>query len=180
VAERAGWLALIGALLAAPVVQAEEPVAVVGVYSNNIVADKQAQGYYVQLWREGEQYFGFFFSSMGLNEDMPMGILENVRFDSGSRTLSFKSRLSVGSTTMNGETWTPTRDVYQFEGTLFPEELSGSLIHTDALQPTHPATQELIKLYRDKQAEAALPAIPSYQVWTELARKLLQERGPKW
>src|SRR4051812_42655477 len=116
VAKHRGWL-LLAALIIAPAVRADEPVAVVGVYSNHIVADKQAQGYFVQLWHEADQYFGFFFSSMGLNEDMPMGILENVRFDPSSRTLSFKSKLSVGSTTMNGETWTPTRDVYQFDGT---------------------------------------------------------------
>jgi hypothetical protein len=155
-------------------------VSVVGAYSNRVITDQQARGYGIQLWQEGTHYFGFFLSAAGLADDIPLGILENLRYDPAAKTLSFKARMSVGTATMDGDNWVPTRDIYQFDGTLYPDQISGSLIHINALQPDRPAKHEEVKLYRSRTEEAALPVFKSYAQWSELARKLLAARGPKW
>ncbi len=155
-------------------------VEVVGTYSNRIVADKQARGYGIQLWREGSTYFGFLFSTNGLAEEMPMGVLEDVRFDPNDHSLSFKARLSVDRATLNGETWVPTRDVFQFQGTLFPDQITGHLIHADALQPDRAPIPEDVKLYRAHEEEQAMPTPSTYEAWSRLAQKLLAANGPKW
>jgi hypothetical protein len=161
--------------------QAEPPkVAIVGAYSNRVVTDQQASGYGVQLWQEGINYFGFFLSAKGLADDMPIGILEDLRYDPKTKEISFKARMSVGRATVNGETWVPTRDLYQFKGVLYPDQISGSLVHIDALQPDRPAKQEEVKLYRSTREEEALPTLNSYKQWSDLAQKLLAQNGPKW
>jgi hypothetical protein len=155
-------------------------VSVVGAYSNRIVADKNAQGYGIELWNDGDRYFGFFLNSAGMNEDMPLGVMEDLRYDPATHVLVFKAKLSVGRTTVDGESWVPTRDVYHFEGTLFPDQISGDLIHIDAMQTDRPATHEAVKLYRAREEEASLPKFKSFEQWSELARKLMAARGPQW
>jgi hypothetical protein len=155
-------------------------VTVVGAYSNRVIADAHAQGYGIELWKEGNAYFGFFLSTTGMADDIPIGILDDLRYDPTDKSLSFKTKMTVGRSTMNGETWVPTRDIYRFEGTLLPDQISGHLIHADDLKPDTPATQDDIKLYRAKDEEAAMPVPASYDQWAELARKLLAMRGPKW
>jgi hypothetical protein len=156
-------------------------VTVVGAYSNIVSSGEHAQGTMVQLWRDGDLYFGFFVRAAGLAGDSPIGLLEDLRFDPGRKTLSFKARLSVGLATVDGETWLPTRDIFQFDGSLFSDQITGEIVHADALSPDRPATHESVKLYRVKKEEEAFVANAStYNEWTEWARRLLQARGPKW
>src|SRR5262245_39310927 len=114
---------------------AQAEVQVVGAYSNRVVTDVRSQGYGIQLWQEGTQYFGFFLSSSGMAEDIPLGVLEELRVDPTARTISFKAKMTIGRSTSDGETWVPTRDLYIFTGTIYPDQISGNLIHTDTLQP---------------------------------------------
>ncbi len=155
-------------------------VTIVGAYTNRVIADKQAQGYGVQLWKEGTTYFGFFLSTSGLADDVPIGVLDDLRFDPTDRSFSFKAKMTVGRTTMNGDTWVPTRDLYQFTGTLYPDQITGHLIHANALQPDQPPIPEEIKLYRAPEEERAMPVPASYDQWAKLAQKLLATNGPKW
>lgn len=152
----------------------------VGVYSNRVVTGEHATGYTLQLWEEAGRTFGFFLSSRGLAEDPPIGVLDDLKYNPQDRTLSFKSKLSIGViTTADGE-YVPSQDLYQFEGTLFPNQVSGQLLHLNGLQPNSAGRSEEIKLYRSKKDEAALAPIKSYEDWKEVARQLLQARGPKW
>ena len=165
------------ALLAA---SAYADVTVVGAYSNRVVTDVRAQGYDIQLWKDGDQYFGFFLSAGGLADNIPLGTLDNLRVDPTAKTISFQTKMSVGRSSLDGETWEPTRDMYQFSGTLFPDQISGDLVHVDELLPDTPATHEDVKLYRNREEEQSLPTFTSYQQWLELSRKLMATRGPKW
>ncbi len=173
---------VLACLWLAPFTQAEAPpVTVVGAYSNVVVTDEHAQGYAIQLWRQGDLYFGFFQRAAGLAGDTPSGLLEDLRVDPQDHTIAFKAKLSVGSESMNGETWVPSRDLYQFSGTLFLDQISGSLVHLNGNHPESRGTAEEIKLYRSKKEEADLMLqTTSYQEWTESARKILRARGPKW
>jgi hypothetical protein len=171
---------LLSVLALAPLGVAFAEAEVVGAYSNRVVTDVRAQGYGVQLWRDGERYFGFFLNSAGMAEDIPLGVLEELHFDPAARTLSFKARLSVSKTTSDGENWVPTRDLYRFDGTLFPDQISGELSHSDPAQPDKPGSSETVKLYRAREEEAALPKFRNYQQWADLAKKLIATRGPQW
>ena len=81
---------------------------------------------------------------------------------------------------MDGEHWVPSRDLFQFEGTLYPDQITGSLIHADALTPDRVGQAEEVKLYRTKDEETAMPRPATYAQWEEMARHVMEARGPKW
>jgi hypothetical protein len=156
------------------------PILIVGAYSNIVVTGTEAVGTRVELWQQGDLYFGLLQKAAGVAGEYPTGVLEGVRYDPATKTLIFRAKLSVGQATTNGETWVPTRDLYQFEGTLFPDQLSGTLLHADTLQPDRPMASDPVKLYRSKEDEASMPRPMSYEEWTAYARKLLETHGPRW
>jgi hypothetical protein len=153
----------------------------VGAYSNVIATGEHARGFIACVCREGTFYYGVLFHSEGLNEDMPLGVMEDLRVVPETKAISFKARLTMGSVTASGDQWVPSRDVYQFQGTLFPDQMSGEMIHADLLNPSRPATHESIKLYRSpKYAEQMRTAPTAYKEWLKWVEPMLQARGPKW
>src|SRR5438046_1449435 len=72
-------------------------IAFVGEFSNMRFTDEHAYGYGVELWRQGDTLFGLFSASEGLAGDTPTGMLEDVKFDSRTRKLSFKAKLTIGA-----------------------------------------------------------------------------------
>jgi len=155
-------------------------VAVIGAYSDRVVTGENAAGYTIELWQDEAQAFGFFRGAAGLAEDTPTGLLENVRYDAKDKTLSFKAKLSMGLATIDGQNWVPTRDIYQFEGTLYPDQITGHLIHLNALEPKQPARHQKVTMYRLKDEAAAMARPATYKEWLEMADRVLQARGPKW
>ena len=156
-------------------------VTVVGVYSNVAVTDAHASGYRIELWREADHYFGFFIAAVGPTAELPAGTLDDLRVDPTTQALTFKAKLSIGRSTMDGEHWVPSRDIYRFEGVLSPDQITGMLIHADALTTDRPAQSETIKLYRAKDEESALAQPATYdQWWTDVAQEVLEAHGPKW
>lgn len=155
----------------------------VGVYSNIVYTQDQAQGYAVHLWRDNDLYYGLLYRAAGLASDIPVGLLEGLRVTPDTKTLSFKARLSVGLVTVSGEDWVPSRDVYQFQGTLFPDQITGDMMHADMLNPNRPGVHETVTLYRSKkkeETEMMKEAPDGYKAWNLWADKILQARGPKW
>src|SRR5438477_12164103 len=155
-------------------------VTVVGAYSNMVITDVHAQGYSVELWQDGSRYFGFLLTAAGLAADTPTGLLDDLRYDPTTRALTFKAKLSTGRSSSDGEHWFPSRDLFQFEGTLYPDQITGTLIHADALTPDRTGQAEEVKLYRVKDEETAMPQPATYAQWEEMARHVLEVRGPKW
>lgn len=155
-------------------------VTIVGAYSNIVITDVHAQGYSVELWKDDTHYFGFLLTAGGLAADTPTGILEDLRYDPSTNGLTFKAKLSTGRSSLDGAQWIPSRDWFTFEGTLLPDELTGTLIHVNALTPEQPGQPEGVKLFRTKDEEAAMMRPDSYDQWAEMARQVLETRGPKW
>src|ERR1017187_3008288 len=60
----------------------DRPIRAIGDFSNVRYTEEHAYGYTVELWRDGNSAIGLFLVSEGLQGDTPMGMLENVRFDS--------------------------------------------------------------------------------------------------
>jgi hypothetical protein len=145
-----------------------------------VFTGEHADGYGVELWDADGQLAGLLYRAAGLAQDIPVGQLEDIRYNPKDRTLSFKARLSIGVATVNGDSWEPTRDIYQFQGTLFPDQLTGELMHGDRLHSDRPLTSESVKLYRDEKLEKQTPQPKSYSEWAEGLRIKLQARGPKW
>ena len=74
---------------------------------------------------------------------------------SSARSRPYPSRPRRSSS--DGEHWFPSRDLFQFEGTLYPDQITGTLIHADALTPDRAGQAEEVKLYRAKDEETAMP-----------------------
>jgi hypothetical protein len=112
--------------------------------------------------------------------DTPTGLLEDVAFDPKTGRLTFRARLSTGSTFNGNNGQVPTRDVYRFNGTLRGQKLTGVLEHTDASDRAAAGTKKNVSLRRSKSASGSMIKARSYEEWKKEADEILKLRGPKW
>ena len=173
----AGALALVFAICAFAQ-DPNRPLRAVGDFSNMRFTEEHAYGYAVDLWRDGDSVVGLFLASEGLQGDTPTGMLENVKFNPRTGALSFTAKLTTGVTLLPGGGQEPSRDLFEFSGTLKSAVLTGMLKHSDARQPARPASRETVQLKLQSQA-FLLPA-SSYAEWKLQAGEILKRRGPKW
>lgn len=159
-------------------------VETLGVYSNVRITgsgdDPHAEGYDCELYRENGQVFGLFYSSQGMVGDTPRGRLQDVRYDPVKRTLFFRAKLTLGQEINRdtGPDGRPSRDLFEFDGTLDGKRLSGSLTHRDGYRPNEPGERETVtlKLDRERSAQAREFAPASRKAWQ--AEDL--PMGPQW
>ena len=154
------------------------PLRPIGEFSNMRFTEEHAYGYMADLWRDGDSILGLFLASEGLQGDTPAGALENVKFNARTGALSFTVRLTTGVTLLPGGGQEPSRDLFEFSGTLKSNELTGTLRRSDARQPSRPGSREAVQLKIRPQAEL-FPAA-SYAEWSRQAGEILRRRGPKW
>jgi hypothetical protein len=152
----------------------------IGIFTNMKFTKEHQYGYSVELWQEKDRVFGFFLASSGLAGDTPTGMLEDAVFNSKTGKLTFKARLSTGSTFDKNNNQVPTRDVYEFDGNLTGQRLSGTLKTKDALVPSTPAKKEKINLQRSRSESASMSKAKSYDEWKKEADEIMGLRGPKW
>jgi hypothetical protein len=151
-----------------------------GVFTNMRFTGEHQYGYSVELWQEKDRLFGLLLVSEGLIGDTPTGLLEDVVFDHGTGKLTFRARLSTGSTFNSNNEQVPTRDVYRFNGTLKGQKLAGVLEHTDALGQAASSTKKNVSLRRSKGESESMIKARSYDEWEKEAAEILKLRGPKW
>lgn len=190
-----GLLAFVIAVAATPVIPAlaqdpNRPLRAIGEFSNVRFTEEHAYGYMVDLWRDGDSVVGLFFASEGLQGDTPTGMLENVKFNSRTGALSFTAKLTMGVTLLPGGGQEPSRDLFEFSGTLKVGEIrlapagyvegvvTGTLKRSDPRQPARPASRESIQLKMQPQADL-LPG-NTYAEWKRQVDEILKRRGPKW
>jgi hypothetical protein len=161
-----------------------------GEFSNMRLTEEHAYGYSVQLWRDGDSLIGLFLASEGLQGDTPTGALENVKYDPRTGSLSFAAKLSMGVNVLPGGKQEPSRDLFEFTGTLnfgvihvaavtfVDGTLTGELKHSDPRAPSRKGSPQHIELKYRKEADV-LPAT-SYAEWKRQADEILKRRGPKW
>ena len=161
---------------------AQAPITVVGTYSNMRYTTEHVYGFTVGLWRSRDCYFGLFLSSSGLMSDTPIGLIENMKYDQKTGAISFFSRLTMGSVspTPSKNEWVPSKDVYEFIGTLKNNLLSGVVSHKILnLQATHPEPENVVlKLSSDDLSY--IPDDLTYSQWELTAKDILKFRGPEW
>ncbi|HEV8613971.1 MAG TPA: hypothetical protein VGU22_00625 [Methylomirabilota bacterium] len=147
-----------------------------GEFSDMRFTAEHQYGETVQLYREAGAVFGLFMHAAGLAGDTPMGLLEDVRFDPTTGTLSFSARLTMGvqyAPTGN----VPSRDLFRFDGRLRGDTLTGTLARKDMLNETVPAESRQVTLKRTKET---LDPPASYTAWRRSVDGILLLRGPKW
>jgi hypothetical protein len=159
-------------------------VETLGIYSNVRITgsddDPHAEGYDCELYRENGQVFGLFYSSQGMVGDTPRGRLQDVRYDPAKRRLFFRAKLTLGQeiTRDTGSDGRPSRDLFEFDGTLDAKRLSGTLTHRDGHRPAEPGERETVslKLDRERSAQAREFAPSNRKAWQ--AEDL--PMGPQW
>jgi hypothetical protein len=157
--------------------QSGQAILPVGEFSNMRFSAEHANGYAVQLWRNGDSLIGLLLVSEGLQGDTPTGLLENVGFDSHSGKLTFTSRLTTGLMYVDGHQ-EPSRDLFMFTGILGSRTLTGTLKRTSLLVPSNSNMPERIQL--KVQPDAVLFSAGSYSDWKNQVDEILKRRGPKW
>jgi hypothetical protein len=160
--------------------QSADVVKRLGVFTNMRFTREHQYGYSVELWQEKGRLFGLLLVSEGLAGDTPTGLLEDVAFDSKTGKLTFRARLSTGSTFDKNNEQVPTRDVYRFKGALKGQRLAGILEHADALDQSAAVTKTNVSLRRSKGESESMIKAKSYDEWRKEADEILNLRGPKW
>jgi hypothetical protein len=154
------------------------PLRIVGEYSNIKFTGEHAYGYTVQLWQQGDRLFGFLESSDGLAGDTPIGTLDEVQYDRRNGSLSFRAKLTMGMALLAQGREEPSRDLFEFRGTLKRAALTGTITRQDMLRPQVKPKSGQVRL--PKQSDETMIEAQTYAEWKTLADQLLKFRGPKW
>jgi hypothetical protein len=152
-----------------------------GYYLNVKHAGGDAYGYSLQLWQQDEHIFGLFAAYVGPEADPPTGLLEEVKFNSRTKQLSFKAHLSKGPIYGRGYEGTPSKDIFQFRGELSGERVTGVLAMSNGLFPNDRPKLQTITLRRSAElTEQMHDSKPkTYDQWKTWADEILKRRGPK-
>ena len=155
------------------------PISLIGSFSNIRATEDHAYGFSLRLWRADDCVFGLLTSTLGLQADMPIGLLQDITFDARSGRLSFSAKLTMGVTSVKGsKDFVPTRDVYEFDGQLTGGTVAGVMRHTVQDHANVPPERADVVLATDKAA--SLPAARTYGEWRHQWGPVLKLRGPKW
>jgi hypothetical protein len=122
--------------------------------------------------------FGFLEASEGLAGDTPIGELQEVQFEPRSSALSFKAKLTIGVAFVEPGRPQPSRDMFEFRGTLERAALVGTLKHWDMLRQNVKPVASRVRLPRIS-SDTMIQA-PTYAGWKKSADEVLKFRGPKW
>jgi len=156
------------------------PVTALGTFMRIQSSGEHAYGYDVALWKQGAKIYGLISAHNGLLGDPPTGLLENVRFDPKTKKFSFKAKLTLGVFFSKESENVPSRDVFEFEGTLTTARLAGTLSTTNELCPDKCPEKKKINLPRSKQWSSMLGGFKTYAGWKADADEILKRRGPEW
>jgi hypothetical protein len=153
----------------------------IGRFSNLRYTGEHASGYDLQLWRAGVCVLGLFQVSEGLAADIPAGLITQIRYTPATGQLDFRSKLTVGVTSLPGSTdWIPTRDLYVFSGRLSGNQINGKLEHSDQLLTERSRSVSEIVLLRSVEEDGLWSQAKTYGAWRKTAETILKFRGPKW
>ncbi len=155
--------------------QADTNLVYLGAFSNVDSTGEHLYGFTIHLWREGDSLIGLFESAEGLEGDTPAGVFENVKYGVSTGELSFRAKLTIGQ----HDPSTPSRDLFEFRGTLDKKRVAGLLAHKDALHPDRPLVMTRIVLPKLGGGQSFIKAT-SRAEWDRQVAEVLKARGPKW
>lgn len=174
------WAAtlLVGALVAGllrATCLAGTSVSMVGCFEDVTATSEHAQGYRVQLWSSGSEWFGVVARYEGPPFDPPAGLLEEIRHADRTGVVSFSTKMSFG-VDQSG----PTREVVTFSGVLDAVSLRGTfeVQHLGAPRVAR-VEREAVVLKRAAQPCDDRP-FADRAAWWRSYEPILRARGPKW
>lgn len=102
----------------------------IGLYSNAKDNGEHTVGYFVKLWQQDNKIYGLISGTdtIRLSGDPPVGLLENVQFDSKTKKFSFQAKLTLGLFSDKNHSNIPSKDIYEFKGFLTNKSLQGILV----------------------------------------------------
>jgi hypothetical protein len=158
-------------------IASEEMIVHLGSFSNMEFTEEHQYGSEVRLWKKGGEVIGQFSHSDGLIGETPTGVIENVNYDEKTGAMSFEAKLTTGQHSCKEHSDVPSRDLFQFNGTLGKESLSGILRQLDALH-----NNELLGEERKVDMKRTNRTLPdqTYKQWKEKTAQVLSSYGPKW
>jgi hypothetical protein len=140
--------------------------------------DPHASGVDIELYRHGGAWTGFISEFVGPLADPPVGKLDGLQLDERSGKIVFTARLSLGVTRSGGaQDWVPTKDVYEFIGTIDQDAISGDLVHRLVDDPVGRSTTEKIVLRREATKSGADNT--AYDDWIRNWELRMKARGPR-
>ena len=156
-----------------------------GAWSNVRVSkgeDPHASGIEVEIREHNGTLVGFLSEYVGPVADPPVGKLESIRFDEKTGFITFTSKLSVGVVpAAAGNTWVPSKNVYDFKGAIGKTGLTGTLRRKSVQEDgTGLAYEENIQLKTRTATDADQVSSESFEDWIKRWTELLKTRGPKW
>jgi hypothetical protein len=164
----------------APAAKKELPVKVFGIFMRIKSNGEHAYGYSVELWQQGAKIYGLISAHDGLIGDPPTGLLENVKFDPKTKKFSFRAKLTLGMVFSKEYDNVPSRDVFEFQGTLTKMRLAGTLSTTNELCPDKCPEKKKINLPRSRVWDSAIRGFKTYAEWKADADETLKSLGPEW
>jgi hypothetical protein len=158
-------------------IAAENGFAHMGVFSNMEFTDEHQYGSEVDLWKAGDKVVGRFSHSAGLAWDTPTGMLQKVIYNEQTGAISFEAKLTMGQHYCKEHKDIPSHDLFQFEGMVGEESLTGVLRLLDGLHGNRiSGDEQTVELKRTKGETP----IQSYNQWVEQNEIIINFRGPKW
>jgi hypothetical protein len=125
------------------------------------------------------QVTGYLSEYTGFIADPPAGRLQQIQYDPRTGALSFAVKLSRGVTLSRGSnTWVPTRNLYEFAGTVDSAVITGVLTHKLLEENRTTTEQDTIVLARQAADPNLDPRV--FEEWTKTWEMILGFRGPKW
>jgi hypothetical protein len=152
-----------------------------GAFSNLRLTEEHAYGYTVMLWKADACVFGLFTSSQGLAGDAPIGLIQDVKYDQNTGSLSFSAKLTTGMVSVGASGGQqPSRDLFAFQGNLQPSTLAGAISHSLRNNPQAQPAPETVTLSRSRGEAEQMHGSTTYGDWLTKWQRILRLRGPKW
>jgi hypothetical protein len=160
---------------------AEKEVIFLGDFSHvQSSTGEHCDGYSVVLWHHRDSLIGFLSHHRGLCGDPPTGILEDLRYNSKTGSLSFTVRLSEGCVpNITTKECTATKDLVRFSGSLSQIILKGTVSwYADGgRKKSH---TESITLHAPPRESVHREDFESYEKWLMYHKEMLKHLGPPW
>lgn len=142
--------------------------------------DPHASGLEVEIREHDGELVGFLSEYVGPTADPPVGKLQSLRFDEKTGFITFTAKFSVGVVPAEaGNSWLPSRNVYEFKGAIVKSGLTGTLRRNFIQEDGTELSYEENVMLRPKTAGDHAPS-ESYQDWLNRWNEALKARGPKW
>jgi hypothetical protein len=153
-----------------------------GAFSNIRSTAEHAYGDTVMLWKTGSCVFGLLVHTDGLQADMPIGEITDIKYDEKNGALSFVARLTTGVITIPGTNRPePARSLFMFDGRLERSQLTG--VMSRDLEGTSAGNikskAEPISLKSSARETASMRGSATYAEWQAKWQPILAARRPK-